>query len=766
MPRGRRPCWACWCSPSAAAFRRIPASARCWLWLVVLIRLLVPLAPQSAFSLFNLARLPAAVAEPTRVEPVPARIEPTLVRSDMEAKSEDSQSFLPRIESQSAAAAATQRALPTETSAPKQSSWLLVLTVSAVLGIGFLSCRGIVTAIHLRRTLRRCRPVTDGHLTALLESCRIQSGLHRPINLLVTDLELAPALAGVLTPKIIVSRSTQESLGLREFRWLFRHELAHVRRRDVLSRRLWSLARTLHWFNPLVWWASSRAQFEAELACDEWVVGRVPEREQIDYARALVNTAELLMTQRRPLSGAVGLLAREPALSKRVRAIASYKRQSRRARLAGAAVILCLGRSRFDRCGRTAEPQATAEPAPAAATSTAEKQPGGGSNPGAAVVPPSSNPDGRPHLAAMLDAWERGHQLLSSYDLYLTCAEQVRRVGPAAKGRLAFAPTTASRVMHAVRDGKRNRIEYGVGEPGQKPDRILVWDGNVARTLIPADGTITVSERPDLGCLDLEHFYRDCTSGTDTIDFLRKRADTVVERADAKAVVLYLPPTSTYGLRIWLDPAKNFLPARIERLNGVGEALSVDFKQENTLEEFAPGIWAPAKIAESRYARVNESATFEVVITVNHKASRFHAVPDDSAFRLTVPPGTMVFDRIVDARYRLGKANTPAEQVSQQAIEGKITATQLKDYAEKSGITAQLRRASQGANRTAGKNRVPLRQQLRLECRSILRNSRRPRGRYEFTFWIATASPCPERWCLRTWCIPAEKDGPSRIIPT
>ena len=33
------------------------------------------------------------------------------------------------------------------------------------------------------------------------------------------------------------------------------------------------------------------------------------------------------------------------------------------------------------------------------------------------------------------------------------------------------------------------------------------------------------------------------------MDFLRKRAETIVERADAAAVVLDLPPKSTYGLR-------------------------------------------------------------------------------------------------------------------------------------------------------------------------------------------------------------------------
>jgi hypothetical protein len=65
----------------------------------------------------------------------------------------------------------------------------------------------------------------------------------------------------------------------------------------------------------------------------------------------------------------------------------------------------------------------------------------------------------------------------------------------------------------------------------------------------------------------------------------------------------------------------------------------------------------------------------------------------------------MVFDRIVDVRYRLGKAKTPAEQASQQAIEGKLTAKELREFAEKSGITARLQKV-QNAGVAAGQKRA------------------------------------------------------------
>ena len=89
----------------------------------------------------------------------------------------------------------------------------------------------------------------------------------------------------------------------------------------------------------------------------------------------------------------------------------------------GVAHLALFGRSRIDRCGR-AERSARNGRKGIAASILAGRLPVG--------------PDGRPQLSTVLDAWERGHRLLSSYDLYVTLAEKVRRVGLAADGAACF----------------------------------------------------------------------------------------------------------------------------------------------------------------------------------------------------------------------------------------------------------------------------------------------------------------------------------------
>jgi len=72
-------------------------------------------------------------------------------------------------------------------------------------------------------------------------------------------------------------------------RYALRHELAHVLRRDCLSEFVSCLARALHWYNPLVWFAARRQQRLAEQASDDFVLQS--DEPATAYAQFLVDLA-------------------------------------------------------------------------------------------------------------------------------------------------------------------------------------------------------------------------------------------------------------------------------------------------------------------------------------------------------------------------------------------------------------------------------------------------------------------------------------------
>jgi beta-lactamase regulating signal transducer with metallopeptidase domain len=68
------------------------------------------------------------------------------------------------------------------------------------------------------------------------------------------------------------------------------HELAHLERRDLWTAWIAAAARCLWWWNPLVRYAAAQTRRLRELACDAWVVERLP-KDRDAYARALLEAA-------------------------------------------------------------------------------------------------------------------------------------------------------------------------------------------------------------------------------------------------------------------------------------------------------------------------------------------------------------------------------------------------------------------------------------------------------------------------------------------
>jgi bla regulator protein blaR1 len=183
--------------------------------------------------------------------------------------------------------------------------------------------------------------VQNGAAQATIAACREQLRIRRRVELLETDYQTVPALAKLFRPRVIVSERTLETLSPDQLTWLFRHELAHIRPGDVAIQYLWWWARAIQWFNPLVWWASSRARNDADLACDQSTVARASGSERVVYGNTLLAVAEMMLESSR-VPGSVALLTREPELMKRISIIAGYMGPSRLWALISATFMICL----------------------------------------------------------------------------------------------------------------------------------------------------------------------------------------------------------------------------------------------------------------------------------------------------------------------------------------------------------------------------------------------------------------------------------------
>src|SRR5262249_47041128 len=125
-----------------------------------------------------------------------------------------------------------------------------------------------------------------------------------------------------LAPAIVLPVSAEEWPDARR-RAVLLHELAHIRRHDLVGHVIGALACALGWFNPFMWMAAHELRVESELASDEIVLGAGVRPSE--YAQHLLDIVTTL--GRRAPSAAVAI-ARPNELEGRLVAILDPARHS------------------------------------------------------------------------------------------------------------------------------------------------------------------------------------------------------------------------------------------------------------------------------------------------------------------------------------------------------------------------------------------------------------------------------------------------------
>jgi beta-lactamase regulating signal transducer with metallopeptidase domain len=287
------------------------------LWLLVVARLALPGVPASPTSVFNLVPMSRA---PSAAIAVPAD------RPGSAPSSPASRTLAPVV------AKAERAALP----------WPSVL-----FGLWALVAAGLLLRIGVRSyrlTSRVChqRPVTRLDVVDLLEDCKQEMGVFVPINVVQSSMVATPALLGFLRPRLLLPERLLETFDRDALRLLFLHELAHVKRHDILVNWIATFVHVLHWFNPLVAVAMARMRADRELATDSLVLSQQGEEENRAYGETLVRLVEFAA---RPgvLPGAVGILEDKDELKRRVTMIATHRRNAYGRSALAAALLLTLG---------------------------------------------------------------------------------------------------------------------------------------------------------------------------------------------------------------------------------------------------------------------------------------------------------------------------------------------------------------------------------------------------------------------------------------
>ncbi len=152
----------------------------------------------------------------------------------------------------------------------------MALRLCHLLGAGICGCIFLAVNLDYGRKLRRSRKKIE------LENQPVMS----VIPVYESQMIRTPCLFGLLGPAVYVMEDTVREE--QTFRFVLCHENTHYRHHD----HWWALVRILclciHWFNPLVWLAAGLSRQDGEMACDEKALQMLGDKVRVDYGKALL----------------------------------------------------------------------------------------------------------------------------------------------------------------------------------------------------------------------------------------------------------------------------------------------------------------------------------------------------------------------------------------------------------------------------------------------------------------------------------------------
>lgn len=228
------------------ALPRLSANARCWLWWLVALQLVVGLLWSNPVSL---PLLPAL----EHIAPPASALNVTLMAAD----------------SASAVAADPVQIMA---AAPARWSWPMLFAAVWLLGLAAMIGRSLLGLRASRRVVEAAAPCGDRALLQALALAADAHGLHHAPEVRVSDAITSPQLIGPWRPVLLLPRGYGEALQADELDMALTHELVHLQRRDLWLGLLPALAQHLFWFHPLAHLAAREYGLAREGACDAAVL--------------------------------------------------------------------------------------------------------------------------------------------------------------------------------------------------------------------------------------------------------------------------------------------------------------------------------------------------------------------------------------------------------------------------------------------------------------------------------------------------------------
>ena len=254
-----------------------------YIWLVVLVVMILPVR----------ISLPEQTQVISEIEAVDVSKEEAVIYNEIQQAEQESELN-------------TEQVYITDNSKDKLYSQENLYPVSVVwlLGVVILFAIKLMGYILFILRLHSCSSVTY--------SVDLSKYTDKRIAVRTSDKISSPLMTGVFKPTLLLPETAMDEEQLNN---VLAHEMIHFKRKDILLKWFVCIVKSIHWFNPAVYYISRQADIECEISCDLAVVKGMSKEQEAKYISTIL--ALISAGNRRTAALTTGMTSDKKTLKRR-----------------------------------------------------------------------------------------------------------------------------------------------------------------------------------------------------------------------------------------------------------------------------------------------------------------------------------------------------------------------------------------------------------------------------------------------------------------
>ena len=210
--------------------------------------------------------------------------------------------------------------------------WIIWLSVAAIL----IAYKLLLYFLYVQKMKGSCVSANENE-TKIFSQLMDSLNMRGKIAFFKNKGTQTPFVVGIFNLMVILPNRDYSNTQLT---YILRHELTHIKRHDILVKWLYEIAKTIHWFNPFVYIAAKNASLYCEASCDAEVLKNKTTYERKEYSMILLDLIKQSINPKTPLC--VSMHSNKSNLLKRIQYILNIGQNKKSIKIVIAAITLLL----------------------------------------------------------------------------------------------------------------------------------------------------------------------------------------------------------------------------------------------------------------------------------------------------------------------------------------------------------------------------------------------------------------------------------------